>query len=497
MGIAGPFGFSGGLNTDATAFNMPQNQCLTFSNARYIGGAVVPMYSVQQVAGVAEQLRGMTYWESDFATDAQKGIVLVVDAKIYTAPWDGDTDITKTLTDRTGATTVGTDFKTMDATSDILVIAGGSDNARVVLKLTALNANAAVLGGTPPLTDIVKVVNNYTFLALNLDAPQESRVYWSNAGDPETWGASSFLDFRRNDGDKITALGRLGQLLVIFKTNSIGILQTDPLTFGGNALGPLRTFSTSVGCGGQYAVDNLPDGSIVFLGSDGNLYRMDGQTIENLSDRPFPKSSVRAELQPNFFPSVYANPIKVNPSTNEVIIFEGGDFLIYNFRDDLWYFVQGPGTGNTIQFAVAPPTRTGATFPIPYFLFYAAHNATDATDIYYFEYPTALTYRSLDLKISIPLIKEAGIYTPRSAIIPFELGGTNDTMLFQYGYDGGTLVTADTATTDPPNRCVIRLDQTPTTTFGVPQSLQIRISTSGSQDYKVYPIYISDDIEAS
>lgn len=497
MAIIGPFGFSGGLNTDVTVLNLPKDQCLALSNSRYIGGTVNSMKPIQAIGGVSEQLLGVGYWESDFFTDAQKGIVLAVNAKIYTAPWDGDTDITKTLTDRTGATTVGDELKTMDATNDLFILAGGSTDARVLLKLTALNANAAVLAGTPPLADIIKVVNNYTFVALNLNAPAESRVYWSNAGDPETWGASSFLDFRKNDGDKITALGRLGEQLVIFKKNSIGILNTQPLTFGGNTLGPLRTFSTSVGCCGRYAVDNFPDGSIAFMGSDGNLYRMDGQTLENLSDRPYPRSSVRSTLRDAFFDVGDAASVKVSQSDGEVICSNAQNFYIYKYIDDLWSYVSGPGGGNIIHLAIAPPTRPTISYKKPYFVFYAAYNSSDATDLYYYEYIGSSNFQTVDLQCAVPLLKENGYFVPACLIVTLEMAASKD-LVVSYSFDGGTATstTLTTPVSGTQNRFVIPINSIPVSTFLSPSSINIRFFNN-TDDFSIYPFYISDQQEVS
>jgi hypothetical protein len=51
-----------------------------------------------------------------------------------------------------------------------------------------------------------------------------SRVHWSDALDAETWTAANFIDFDPDDGQEITRIVPLGEVLVVFKTHSIQLL---------------------------------------------------------------------------------------------------------------------------------------------------------------------------------------------------------------------------------------------------------------------------------
>src|SRR5207237_8676243 len=88
--------------------------------------------------------------------------------------------------------------------------------------------NVASLSGTPPIGNLVTVVNNFMFISGVAANP--STVYWSNASDPQTWKAANKIDFSFSDGDIVQAIAPLGFNLVIFKRRSTGILYTQTTT---------------------------------------------------------------------------------------------------------------------------------------------------------------------------------------------------------------------------------------------------------------------------
>ncbi len=79
--------------------------------------------------------------------------------------------------------------------------------------------------GSPPIAKYIRVHKNRMFLAGNPTNP--SRLYFSELGDPENWPVLYFIDIGKGDGDEITGFGVLLDNLVIFKTNSIWVLQGD------------------------------------------------------------------------------------------------------------------------------------------------------------------------------------------------------------------------------------------------------------------------------
>jgi hypothetical protein len=77
---------------------------------------------------------------------------------------------------------------------------------------TTLSAVAAF-----PRAFFIKWFHNYMF-AFKTTA-NKSRLYFSNLGDPDTWGASDFIDLEPNDGDEGTGMAVLGDELILAKNN--------------------------------------------------------------------------------------------------------------------------------------------------------------------------------------------------------------------------------------------------------------------------------------
>jgi hypothetical protein len=84
------------------------------------------------------------------------------------------------------------------------------------------------MGGTPPQGKFILNHKNRLFIAGT--STNRSRLYFSDVGDPETWGALSFIDVGKGDGDAITGLGILLDTLIITKDNSVWILSGDSAT---------------------------------------------------------------------------------------------------------------------------------------------------------------------------------------------------------------------------------------------------------------------------
>lgn len=306
MAILGPFDFRGGLSHgyDFTSFPQGKGYANLMQGCYIKGGAVIPRWGVTQlnttVLGSSGYVGGLKVWND--VPNAIKTVVATSGTKIYTSgtiasylPQNDDSSTSITFTDRTGAVTIGASIiYTFDSLNAILVGAGNSTASAAVFKITAATSNAAVLGGSPPNADIVKQVNNFMFLSRNLSSTTtQSRVYWSNINDPETWAAANVLDFNKNDGEPIMALGAIGTDLYIFKQNSIGRLSTVTITTSGAVtLGPLVSVIKGIGCCGQRALDNIPNGNIVFVGFDGHFYEFDGSTVVDRSKQPYPGPNV-------------------------------------------------------------------------------------------------------------------------------------------------------------------------------------------------------------
>lgn len=370
MAVIGPFDFHGGYSPGYEFTTLPTGKgyATVMQNCRIRSGYVVPRWSVTQffTSSVGGTILSVIGWID--TANSKTALVATIGNSLVIADASSLTPQTSTLTftDRTGALAAASlsGLTTYDSLNNILVGSGNSLANGVPFKVTAYNANGAALGGSPPYSDCVKQVNNFMFLSRNLSAvTSNSKVYWSNVNDPETWTASNVLEFSKNDGEPIMALGSIGTDLYIFKRTSIGRLSTVTITVSGAVtLGPLVTVVKGRGCCGPRAIDNLPNGNIVFLGFDGHLYEFDGSTTVDLSKEEYPGHDAYNSGQ--FSTGAYTNYgtkdgvpdenvfLKTIRGINEVWIAfktstynQGPKFVIYDFEQKIWQGNRDADTG--------------------------------------------------------------------------------------------------------------------------------------------------------
>lgn len=298
MAVLGPYQFSKGFSSGYSFNVVPEGFATDMKNCRFKNGSIVPRWSqvkttASALGGGTNYVLGLNSWID--AANSVTALVAISNAKIYTADASSyfPNSSALTFTDRTGGTTIASSNVlryTFDSLNGILIVAGNSAAGGVPLKVTAYNANAANLGGSPPKGDCVKVVNNIAFLGRQLNSANTySTLNWSNVVDPETWTATNAIDVNKKDGEQIMALGAIGSDLYIFKQSTIWRLSTITTTVAGIAtLGPLQLVIKGIGCCGPLALDNLPNGNIVFVGFDGHIYQFDGSSVIDISKQPYP-----------------------------------------------------------------------------------------------------------------------------------------------------------------------------------------------------------------
>jgi hypothetical protein len=132
---------------------------------------------------------------------------------------------------------------------------------------------AATLSGSPPISKVISVFNNFIFAAGNSTYPY--RLYFSNDGDETTWDAADYIDI----GDltsPITTLAVLyGKLYVFTRRAMFELRGFDRDTFQVNEV------TLSTGCVGVKAVVKI-DNNLVFW-SDRGIYSFDGINVHYLS----------------------------------------------------------------------------------------------------------------------------------------------------------------------------------------------------------------------
>ena len=293
--------FRGGLNREANFISMPPGQCMTFKDMQLNYGDVVtrqPILPLNSNSLTSSNKFSMLGW-ADASSATSLPYIYVVGAgspgKIYrSSTYFQDTQIATPISysDVSGSIDPGNTPLSYDTLNGLLVFVSFGINP---FKFTSNSANAAALAGSPPVgAQAVKVVNNYMFMAgFPATSNGGTRIYWSSVADPETWPAANFIDFKEGDGDPINALGKIGTTLYIFKGKSIGSLSTNSNQISGvTTLGPFVQVWDNIGCPTAASVDNLWDGTMVFIGSDYSIYITDGYTLKNISKLPPPSPSM-------------------------------------------------------------------------------------------------------------------------------------------------------------------------------------------------------------
>lgn len=145
----------------------------------------------------------------------------------------------------------------------VLVFSNGVDPIR---KYTG-SGNDAVLGGSPPVCKYLIDFKGYLVLANITDTTNFfTRVQWSDSGDPETWtGGNSGSVNLLEDSLEITGISRFGDFLAVHKESAIylGQLVTTSEVFR------FTRKETGAGAIAAGSIQNLPDGTQIFLARDG------------------------------------------------------------------------------------------------------------------------------------------------------------------------------------------------------------------------------------
>lgn len=145
----------------------------------------------------------------------------------------------------------------------IMVYTNGVDAIR---KYTG-SGNDADLGGSPPLCKYLIDFKGYLVLANVTDGDNFfTRVQWSDTGDPETWtggntGSVNLLE----DSLEITGLSRFGDFLAVHKESAIYLGQL----VNSDEIFRFTRKETGAGAIANGSIQNLPDGTQIFLARDG------------------------------------------------------------------------------------------------------------------------------------------------------------------------------------------------------------------------------------
>lgn len=520
MPIQGPFGFSSGINTKASLFTMPKDSLYTAKNVRHVSGSLQELYGTYKVnssvissPGKIAGIIANPFSPNNFP------FLAVSDGHVYTLSGTGTaTDISNG--NQYAATNEG-DVVTTAILGGVMII---GDPAAVytangwVLQWAGSGNVAKNL--TAPDNVIFITVNNIMFSAGSI--ANLSKISWSAVGDPTTWPAASNLTFRIGDADGIIALSYIGTDVVIFKRASMARLSTYSVTTSGTTtLGPLTPVSTSIGCASPSAVDRLPDGRIVFLGSNAHAYIFDGSVIQDISDQPYPGPNVQAlfdSCSPVQYVSIaggFSTPgaiVCVYPPRNEVYFTvsttptttttPGNRFLIYNYLENTWFDGEanagvGGGYPNSTAMTYVPTIPLVATTLTNGGLYGGSGNLVSGYRgfTYALDNTNGTAIFPIQWNVSIMLASEGRIFIPRSMLFYYQSISSSTSFTVSYGFDGGTVGNSVTITGSTTRTRKIIPIVTPNTPFSTMQVQILNSNAAGAGGGTLYePLFLSDEV---
>jgi len=162
-----------------------------------------------------------------------------------------------------------------DEYNDSVYAGNGTDPLIQYNGTTYSIANSAI---TP---QFVKINKNRVYCANK----NSSTLYFSDAGNPNSFPANNFIQINTNDGQNITGIEVINDTLIIFKDDSIWVLTGDPLGAGnittiGNL--QLRRANSSVGCSAFRTIKKV--GSAILFMHYSGIYVFQNNTSVSISD---------------------------------------------------------------------------------------------------------------------------------------------------------------------------------------------------------------------
>lgn len=510
MGLIGPYGFKGGWNTKESAWTLPKDSLTDSQNINIVHQDIMKRAGNAKLNSTALNSAAVITGAFDWLINSGTRYLLVVAGnKLYNS-----STLSSTFSDITGAVTITAgqnNQHTFASLNNIAVCCGGA-TPDAPIKWTG-TGNAAVLGGTPPSGNLVCVANNFMFIAGVAANP--SKVYWSNASDPETWNVASVISFRESDGDSVTAIIELNQNLLIFKRRSIGLLYTQTNTVSGAVtLAPLTEVIVGIGCPGGQCVENLPDGSVIFLGSNAHVYLIQGGTsVIDISD-PKDGSNIQPTLDSMNISRLQYAVVKTYPTRNQVWFSMSSSgattndtILVYDYQIGVWVSKFININANVMEPTI--DTRSTPSHPIVMvtgdyggFVYEQDTGTSDAT------YSGAAIdgYGTISIQNGV----DATDFTPRCAVVPIEAQSTGGSLSVGYGFNGLNTVNSTTTISQTQPGFQLDVSQLDSGTLAGPVTLkriiplpnngrayttQLQFRTTGSaQPFTVHPIYISDQL---
>ena len=119
-------------------------------------------------------------------------------------------------------------------------------------------------------------------LVAGKDSTNISRVWFSDAGLPETWTASNYVDLTPGDGEGIQGMVTWREMVFVFKKTKFFVFYGNSTSATGTAVFNYRSVDTGVGLSATRALCAAPDGVYFFMDGRG-IFRTTGGPPELIS----------------------------------------------------------------------------------------------------------------------------------------------------------------------------------------------------------------------
>ena len=109
-----------------------------------------------------------------------------------------------------------------------------------------------------------------------------SYVWFSDPGDPTTWGANNYVQLTPGDGEKIMGAIAWRELVFVFKESKFFVFYGNSVDGTGEPIFNYRPVEGGVGLAARFGIAATPNG-VYFVGKDG-LYVTTGSSAQRVSD---------------------------------------------------------------------------------------------------------------------------------------------------------------------------------------------------------------------
>lgn len=289
-------GFPGGLQLDSAASDLSTEQLQVAKNLVYTQRG-----EPRHVGGLTQQdtLRFvyLTKHANRLIGIATNGNVYYSDANDATNFTLLGSAIVKATYTTSAEYVLGIETVYITSTGEYLYItngstAGGTDAIRIGISTATQTTVATFIKARHLLYQ-----HDRMFAANNDDNP--NRIFFSDIGDVETWGASSWIDVDPDADDEITGIVPYGDDILIFKNRSIW-----QLVGRTEASFSLYRLDPSKGSPSRRSIANV-QGKVVFFDPNTGIWQFDGSGFEQISYpiQEWFRDQVLATSSPEFFHS--------------------------------------------------------------------------------------------------------------------------------------------------------------------------------------------------